>query len=469
MSELRFNNGTEIYYANITKMNPYTLVSNAYNGDGIIADGSALIPFSRETFYTERKAISSYRNYTKPIVNSIIEPVFDAPVKRVSNSELFDAFLEDVDNRGTTMTNNSSDVVTLARLHGVAFVVMDNFRQEEIPATVSEVIDQRKLPYIYTQAAYTVKDYKTDYFGNIRSITFTYAEEVIDGKKLTVTVTWDSMNMIKEYWDGDKLYKVETNTHGLGVIPVISVYSTNRDKVLPMPPFYDLAKLNISLFNKDSELRDQERAQAFSVFYAQLDTNNGNITIGPHAMMVLPLDPNLTISPGYASPASDILKHLMDSSTAFVNSIYQMAGQNGIVGIKSMGSGIAEAYKFRGTNTQLKKTAGIAEDYEKALADLFSKYTGIPIEYEVSYTQNYDTFYNQMTVDDVVKLMNLPLPLEVKNEIKKVVVHTYLDNLDNDKQEELDAIIDKENVSLPVAPMTEKPIDESMNDENESV
>jgi hypothetical protein len=360
------------------------------------------------------------------------------------------------------MTNNSSDVVTLSRLHGVTFVVMDNFSNEEIPLTVNEVISQRKFPYIYTQAAYTVEDYKTDKFGNLLSITFENEPIEIDGKEIEVYITWDSINMTKEYYDCDKLIKSEVNTHGLGVIPVVSVYSTNRDKVMPMPPFYDLAKLNISLFNKDSELRDQERAQAFSVFYAQLDTNNSNLTVGPHAMITLPLDPSLSITPGYASPASDILAHLMNSSKSFIDSIYQMAGQAGVIGIKSISSGIAEAYKFRGTNSQLKKTATIAEDYEEALAYLFSLYINQPVAYEVSYTQNYDTFYNQMSVDDVVKLSNLDLPVEVKNELKKVVVHTYLDNLTSDKLEELDKVIDS---SIEI---TEEPTNTEVIVENDS-
>lgn len=449
-------------------MNPYEMVSNAYNGDGIIMDGSALIPFSRETFYNERKALSSYRNYLKPIINSIIEPVFDEPITRKSNSEVFDAFLEDVDNKGTTIDDNALDVVTLSRLHGVTFVVMDNFSQEEIPMTMNDVINQRKFPYIYTKQANTVKSFKCDEFGNILSITFKYADVEFETKKYSVTVTWDNMNMIKELWDGDKLFKSFINTHGLGVIPVISVYSTNREKVLPIPPFYDLAKMNITLFNKDSELRDQSRAQAFSVFYAQLDTNNSNLTIGPHAAIVLPLDPALSITPGYTSPDASILEHLMKSNAEVVDSLYQMAGQNGIVGIKSVGSGVAESYKFKGNNRQLKKTAGIAEEYEEALADLFSLYIKTPIIYEVSYTKNFDAFYTQLTIDDFTKIDKLALPDEVKKEFQKVLIHTYLDNLNKDRLEELDGMIDKEDSNdMPTNPSQDMPMQDNTENSND--
>ena len=442
--ERKFSINQDICYSNILTYNPYKLVSNAYNGDGIIADGSALVPYSRESFYSERKATSYYRNFIKPIVDAMIVPVFDAPVTRETSSDLFELFLEDVDNKGTDITENSLNVATLSRLHGVTFVIMDNFSLNEIPSTVNDVISQRKIPYIYTQPAYNVKKFTIDDFGRFVTITFYNNDIELEGKKYRVTTTWTSMEMIKEIWDGTTLYKTFKYSHNLGVIPVIPVYSTNKDVVLPVPPVYDLAKMNVALYNKDSELRDQERAQAFSVFYAQFDTNNSNVSVGPHSMMVLPLDPSLNISPGYASPDSAILQHLMNSSKDLVESIYQCAGQAGVVGVKSNSSGIAEAYKFKSSNNQLKRTATIAENYEKALANLFSLYIKQPVEYSVSYTSNFDTFYNQITIADYDKILKMGLPDKVLSEFKKVMVRTYLDNLDMDKLGELNKVIDEE-------------------------
>lgn len=439
-NETRFNlNDYKIM--DIHNLNPYQVVLDTYNGNGMIRNGSLLVPYSRESFYPERKALAYYRNYTKPIINSMVETVFDSPIYRETNNELFKKFLEDVDNKKTDMTQYSLDIVTLARLLGVVFVVMDNF--SETPNTISDAINSRMIPYIYYQLPQQVKTYKTDEFGNLVSIEFWFKDIEMDGKKLKMTNTWDDMTLVKTIYDGDKIYKQQIVYHNLGVLPIISVYGTNRNEVLPFPPYYDLSILNVAIYNKDSELRDQERSQAFSLLYAQLDTNNTNLTVGTHSMIALPVDPALTITPGYVSPDSGVLAHLMNSIDALIKSIYQLANQNGVTGVKSASSGIAEAYKFAANNSQLKKTATIAENFEKDLAELFCKYIKNSFEYIVKYTKNYDTFYSSISTDDITKLLALDLPVEIKNEIKKVAVKKYLDNLDNDKLNELDKIIDE--------------------------
>lgn len=445
MSEFNITTVTNpSYYNNVVdpqSVNKYLFVSNLYEGSAGVSDGSYLIPYERELFYPQRKMLSSYRNFMKPIVNAIIEPVFSSNVTRTTSNTIFKSFLEDVDNRGTTMTSNAQDVVTLARLHGVTFVVVDNFKAEEIPLTEAEAIEGRKFPYVYTQPAYSVLDIQVDKFSRIESITFSAKDEDLNGKKVSVAYKWDNVQCTKIYYKGKKVIKEEKFPHGLNVLPVIALYSKSNSDVLPFPPFYDLARLNCTLYNKDSELRDQERAQAFSVFYAQLGGENNNTTIGPHSMIDLPIDPNVTIEPGYASPNPQILSHLIESNKEIVESIFQIANQNGIVGLKQT-SGIAESYRFQATNNQLKATAKIAEEYERKLAHLVGLYINQEIDYQVQYTHNYDAFYSNMSVDEIEKVLNMDLPDQVKTELKKLATTKFLDTMDVDKLSEILKIFD---------------------------
>ena len=150
------NYSQAIGYVDTNKLNPYLFCSHAYEGDAGFRDGNYLIPFERELFYPKRKTFSAYRNFVKPIINAIVDPVFSSKIIRETENDLFQEFIYNCDNKGTDLHYFSKEIATLARLHGVCFVVMDNF--SEVPDTRSEAIAQRKLPYIYIQKAYNVVD-----------------------------------------------------------------------------------------------------------------------------------------------------------------------------------------------------------------------------------------------------------------------------------------------------------------------
>lgn len=424
-------------------VNDYLFCTHLYDGSGGIKDGTYLVPFERELYYTKRKSLASYRNFLKPIINALVEPVFSNPITRTTTNPLYLGFIDDCDNRETSLSNIMAKAATLMKLHGVTFVVMDNFNDP--PGSQATVLADRKYPYIYIQPAYTVDSYEVDKFNKLISITFKGEDEVIDGKKYKILWRYDSVAITKQYHTGSgkdsKLIREEPVEHGLNVMPVIPVYDNGlTDQVLPPPTFYDIAKLNWSLFNKDSELRDLERAQSFSVFYAQLGGSNNNITIGPHAMMNLPADPSITIPPGYASPNPGISDQLVKSCNEFVESIYKAASQQGIVGIKQT-SGIAEAYKFQSANTQLKQTANIMQNLETKLVAMFGRYTKQTIDCSISYTKQYDTYYSNINVDEIAKLLQLDISDEIKKEIKKTVITRFLNHLDDDTMRKLQDIV----------------------------
>jgi hypothetical protein len=430
-------------YIDSNKVNHYLFCSHAYEGSGGFKDGGYLIPFERELFYQKRKTFSAYRNFVKPIVNAMVDPVFSAKIVRNTTNDMFQAFIYDADNRGTDLHYFVKEVAILARLHGVVFVIMDNF--SEIPNTREEAINQRKLPYVYIQKAYNVDTFVEDDFGKLISITFKCKSVKVDNKELSVKVTYTQDMIIKSYFDGDKIVSQKPTYHGLGKLPVITVYSSMSSDVLPVPPMYDICKLNLCLYNKDSELRDNERAQAFSIFYAQLGNTGGNnnIALGPHAMVNLPADPSITIAPGYASPDSSVLSYLTKSAEDFIDNIFRSAEQNGITGLRSSSSGIEAGYKFLSSNNQLKTTSEFCQDFELKLADMFAHYTNENVEYTVSFPKDFNLFYNQMGVDEALKLMSVDLPNEVKLEIKKMIVSRYLNHLDNDTMGRLYEFIEK--------------------------
>jgi len=418
-------------YTEVNNVNDYLFMTHTYEGSGGYRDGAYLVPFAREAWYENRKTFSTYRNYIKPIIDAMITPVFSNPISRelIRGDARYNKFIENSDNRGNSLTSIIQEAVKYARLHGVSFIVMDNM-SDTADMTLQQQIDERILPYLYIQTADSVANYATDKFNKLTEISFKGQESIGDEKYVTI-VTWSANFYIKEWYDGDKFIRAESFQHDLGILPIIPVMNDSTSSYLPTPPMYSLAKLNLGLYNKDSELRDQERAQAFSVFYIQHDTNNSNLTIGPHNAISLPVTPDLNITPGYASPDSSVLKHIMDSCQKYIDSIYASAEQHGI-SVQAT-SGIEQAYKFHSTAQQLKHTARIAHAAEIGIVKVLSAYLSVDIEVTIKYTTEYTPYYDNLTIDEAQKALEMNLPNSAKVELKKALVGKLLNHLETEE------------------------------------
>ena len=411
------------YSININSVNPYCFMDDTFHGSGGYRDGSYLIPFSRESSFLQRKQLAHFKNYLKPILRAMVEPVFTQTAVRtvkddagqpIENS-LFTEFLEDCDSAETFIQDFSHQVVALARRHGVAFAVMDNYPTTTQPSTVSEALDGRIYPYVYAKRANEVEDYEVDPFGNLVEITFTDASVKVNYNGSTITEKrwrrWtqtESIVLSKNKSNSKEFVEVSRATHNLGVVPVVMVFSDARDcntKVMVDPPLYDIAKLNYVIFNQSAEIRDQERAQAFSIFYCQ-GVPPADLVISNNTYINLP--ESATIPPGYASPDWNIVTGLVANQEQIKKDLYQIAEQNGVVGIESETSGIAKAFDFEARESVLKWTARMATDLENKLSELFQQYTNEKFVYTVVYVSDFAPTGLDDEVDRYEKLLKLP-------------------------------------------------------------
>lgn len=458
---------------NILGVNPYLFMTHAYEGTGGFRDGNYLVPHTREMFFVNRKQLSAYRNYVRPIIRALVEPVFvDEAIRILTDANgnelpeesdtLFGTFIEDCDNKDTCLQSFTEDVCTSARLHGVTFVVMDNFPQSMQPETTEMAIEERIMPYVYQRYAYEVEDVTTDDFGCITSITF-IEEPVKDSKgdKQSRFRTWtDQYSQVMTKNPQGQLVAVSAPVvHGLGMLPVIVVYGTKRknNSVFVEPPLYDLARLNTVIFNKDSEIRDQERAQAFSNFYVQ-SSESGNFTLGPHNVIILPMETSIT--PGFASPDSAILAGLVSNTKDLVDALFQMAEQSGVKGVQSASSGVAIQWDFYSTESQLKKTAYTATKLEDDIHDLFVAYTGEDLEYVVQYPCEFQPGDAKTTVTMYKDVLSMSPPIALKNKVWEKVARVILTDED---PKEVAEIIEEMETELEGPEMPEEtPMDTGM-------
>jgi len=433
----------------ILGLNVYDFMSYSYHGTEGYIDGSFLVPHSREIFYDGRRELAFYKNYVKPVVRAMIDPVFNSEISREVSQNgkakpeglMVHGFIDNCDNAGSNLHQFMDTVVTTGQLHGVVFVIVDNFPKEEHPANTKEAIENRKFPYLYMKKASQVHKWKMDKFGNLEWIMFCEKDEIA---KNTVTgvaekqkryLKIDKVNFYKmgKSAKGDGEVEIEARPHEIGRMPVISCYFTDRTDIetpLVHPPHYDIARINHQIFNKDSEIRDQERAQGFSILYVQSD-QPGDFNVGTHNLLNIPMDSKFP--PGFASPDPNILKGLMENGKELREDLLRIAGQRGIIGVTAAKSGVAMQWDFRAEEAPLKSTSMKADWLEHEIIKIFQLYTPNEVfEYHAEYPDN----FKPINIDENIKVVDsallMGMPRKAAAILKRMVFKSITKKQDED-------------------------------------
>lgn len=440
----------------------YKFMDDAFSGANGFRDGTYIIPHPREVFYDGRRDLVFYENFIGKIITSMVDPVFQEPADRsiTQNGQeveglMANEFLNDATNSGNPLQFYTWGAVETARLHGVTFTVVDNFPTEEQPETAGEAIDNRIFPYVYNKTADQVemKQTTTDRFGNLTAITFAEDPVIAKDEKGVVKkqkrwwkwTTESRVVMTRD--DNGNFIELESVDHNLGKIPVVSTYVVKRNGercVLVDPPLYDIAKVNHAIFNKDSEIRDQERAQGFAVFYVQTDDTMMSATIGTKNVWTIPIE--ATMPPGFASPDPNILKGLVENREKLRESLFIIAGQHGVTGVADGKSGIAKQWDFKAHESVLQTTGKIAEQLELQVMEIFKLWTNEEFEYNVHYKDEFQPANIAAILTDNMLLLDMGLPEKVAAHVKKesLRLRAKEQNWDDEKIQELLEEFDKE-------------------------
>ncbi|MDU5530510.1 MAG: hypothetical protein E6067_06735, partial [Negativicoccus succinicivorans] len=105
----------------------YQLLSDAYYGDGIFMGGRGLRrhPREQEFNYRDRQALAYYLNYTGPIVDACVNPVFRDDIRReYRNGATLTAFMDDCDRLGTDLQDFMRRGAKYAKLYGAVYVLV---------------------------------------------------------------------------------------------------------------------------------------------------------------------------------------------------------------------------------------------------------------------------------------------------------------------------------------------------------
>jgi hypothetical protein len=428
------------------KQKYYKLCKDAYTGHGGFCEGEHLFKFRREEDedFELRKEQAYYLNLVGPIVDSVVKPVFAQEIARTYDQPLFDPFVKNADGRGASLTDFTNMAVTEANVLSQAFVVMDSFPEEEIPNTLSEQVNQRKVPFVELKSPMDVRAHQVDRFGKIESITFFH------GKKddHEVMRRYDSEYIVEFIKNNDEEIILNKVEHGLGSVPVIQVMYGD---ILPMPELLSLAQAARTLYNQLSELRELSRDSSFSLLVVPGNDPKVILEVGPKNALFVPQ--NVTNMPSYISPDQAVNKSLVEELQFTVENILaqgELKGASVQVSTSStVKSGVALAIEFQGNTDALNANADIAEGLEVKIAELFGLYT-VPFEYEVTYARDFTPFSKSDMKEQFAFLkeaLSQNLSPEINMEIKLQMLELIKFNtsINNDRYNEL-----KETIQLAI-------------------
>lgn len=440
-------------YVDVHQLSKYDFMDHTYNGTHGYEDCRYLVPSIREVFYERRRKMSYYVNIFKPIIDAMINPVFNGNIERTHNGDVrCDQFIANCDNAGTSLTTFVKNSITTARLDSITFVVVENFPAGQISEDESINIQTRTMPYVYEKTPQEVHAWTTNRQGGLTSITFCDRVEPIEGSQANKRhyYRYFDSDMWREYYVDNPVSNKESisvvsdkGSHGLGTIPVIPVLNFARSsnlKVMPTPEFYNLAYLCFSLFQKESQVVMGELYQTFSLLYV---SNWGRTALQAGPTNFMDCGPDAKFPPGYAAPPQEGLKTVIGNCERLKEEIRNEAQQNGITGLKESQSGLAKQWDFETKAVVLKETAVAGQELEYKIFALVEKYLntqfGIVINYPMNFEPNTETIRMADMLNIADKLPGTPLFIEAMKELARVMWRN-----DPDKVEEIIAKIDED-------------------------
>lgn len=421
----------------------YDLIYNAYYGTNGFSNGGYLIKHKRETDedYATRQENAYYLNYFAPITNSLVTPIFKKPATRdwTGAKNFMELFVQDIDGNKTTISEFMKRAALKAKLYGSCFIVVDNFSTYQEDETVADVLKSRKIPYAFCLTPQQIISYEADKIGIITSIDFQDIKQINSDAGKYYAMHFDRTSW-KRY-DDKNIY--ETGTHNLGRVPVtVLTCKQLEDMTLTPPPeLLSLAKVAKAIYNTSSWLMEIFRSVTFPLLtIPSLDAKN--IVIGNNN--ALGYEPEYSHEPNFIAPPSDPANVLKEHILDLVQEMYRMAGLSFVTGTKTDTSGVSKQWDFERLNQQL---ADFAQNIQRAEADLiniFSLWINQPIEYNVSYPNDFNISDIAYELENAQAILDLNLSDELREDVLKKILTVCFPDMDALRFDEIVASLKEE-------------------------
>ena len=433
-----------------SNMMDYNFLHDSYSGGGGFLDGRYIIPHPREDNdkLINRRQLSHYSNFVKPVVDSLVNPVFRRGIVRDwdQDNEMLSGFMNDVDKTGENMNRFMKRAAIMAKLYGSVFIVVDNAKK--IVRNKKQALKERQYPYVYLIPPAMVRDYKCDSFGNIISIEYeveAVCSKGIRGYKMPSSIdvwTWSQHEWSVVRDNGT----AENGLNLLGRVPIVCLRAADCEAgdLMPLSPVMSIARTNLAIFNLQSELRELLRNQAFSVLCYPITQEVSSeealegVRVGVNDMLLY--DGSVSKAPYFIAPDSSQAQLLQGEISRLVEDIYRQACLTSVVAVQTKASGVAKQWDFEQTNQVLTEMSENCEIAEKRILNLWGQYMGVQIEYKVLYPREFGIVDISAELDKVAQALNLNVGIEFARQAKIKATEVFLNDIPDS---EYDAVINE--------------------------
>lgn len=433
----------------------YDLLYDAYTGSGGFLDGAYLFRHKREDAedFSIRQRQARYSNFTKVIVNSLVNPIFKKSIIRdYDSSSMLDAFIMNVDGLGTSLNTFMRKAAKWARLYSKVFIVMDNFTDEHMASNRQDAIERRQFPYLYVVRPNQVTDFSCDKYGRFASFSYKVRSRM-SKNDLKENTEYEEWIWRPDSWEMKSTQQAaRTGGNPLGMVPVITLSAVDDedDNPLPVPDMLHIARANRDLYNRDSEKREILRNQCFPVLVypmtaaaasraKQLDADGREIGLDIGTNNMLNVDAQCGHMPAFIAPPMEPVTILQAEISNIIDDMFRQANLTSVLAIQTKQSGVAKQWDFEETTNTLADAAENCENVELRIIRMFQNWTNTKIQ---NLSIKYPRSFNITDVEDeLAKAQQMKDLLVggavVQREIDRKAAQVYFADIDDSRYDEV--------------------------------
>lgn len=428
-------------FIDVTKHSEYALLRDAYRGAGGFKSGTYLVPHSREQQedWDDRRIVSYFLNYTKPVIDSHVNPIFRKSIQREGTGAMYDALSLSVDGGGTSIGRFMRRAAMFAKRDSLHFVSVS--APPTAPATVAEAM-RGSLPWAYHITTDSVTDIQRDQWGRVASLSWTFMH---NDTQLTRTVNgtgWSTADSFGHQIIGDEFAGEWKEKLPFAPVVVIAPNGWDEDEIKPTPEFLAIARANHRIFNLCSELDELIRNTAFPILTYPAKSVS-DLTIGTNNAMGY--DPSYSHEPAWIAPPAGPADVIEKRIAELVREIYRMAQLSHAIATSNgttNQSGVAKMLDREGLDSVLSDFAHDLEQAERQLWTLLSWISGTEIPVSVSYPQQFTIGDAEPELAVIASALQIGAGAQFAASARKRMVRVVLSNADEEDLRAIDDEID---------------------------
>ncbi|MHC4660196.1 MAG: hypothetical protein ACYS8W_00780 [Planctomycetota bacterium] len=387
-----------------------------------------------------------YYNYCRSIIDVYLAHLYKKGVVRESSSLRYTEFLSDIDMRGSDIDAfMTQEVSPLAFALGTVYVVVDMPESKGAYASRAAELAAGLKPYARILMPMDIIDWETDSFGAYRWIKI----RELHAPARTAPGAAKKGETRYRIWTPKKWFLLDENDefvnphgaagepHPAGKVPVVKVICEKSlvAQGLGISFLQDIAPIAQKIYNLASLLDEFLYKQCFSFLAWPGEIQEERLG----ASNVANFDPESGSPPVYVTPPTDPAKFLESQIARNIEEIYRLAR------IEYAGShprvaqsGFAKAIDFHDTNNMLAKKAAHLEAAERAISDLFFRWTGEKSGAQITYPREFNVKALNDEIAEAVQVLSLSISPVFDRQVKRRLAARFLPNLDESEKKKIE-------------------------------